>query len=55
MPLSTREVLAGDPALKYGPSVWLGVNPVGHAPVDASAGLPLADDGVLVVDAVVGD
>src|SRR5437762_11533555 len=54
MPLSIREVLAGDPGLKYGPSVWAGVNCVGHSSVDAAAGLPLtADDGVLVVDAAV--
>ncbi len=54
MPLSIKEVLAGDPGLKYGPSVWVGVNCVGHAPVDAAAGLTLAaDDGVLVVGAVV--
>src|SRR5437870_3531051 len=32
MPLSIREVLAGDPGLKYGPSVWAGVDcaMVGH-------------------------
>ena len=49
MPLSIRDVLAGDPALKYGPSVWIGVSWVGQAPVDAGARLPLAaDDGVLV-------
>jgi hypothetical protein len=54
MPLSIREVLAGDPGLKYGPSVWGGVNCVGHASVDAAAGLLLAAlDGVRVVDAVV--
>jgi len=54
MPLSIKEVLAGDPGLKYGPSVWVGVNCVGHAPVDAAAGLTLAaDDGVLVGGAVV--
>jgi len=54
MPLSIREVLAGDPGLKYGPSVWGGVNCVGHASVDAAAGPPLAVDGVWVVDALVG-
>jgi hypothetical protein len=54
MPLSIREVLAGDPGLKYGPSVWGGVISVGHASVDAAAGLPLAVDGVSVVDAMVG-
>jgi hypothetical protein len=55
MPLSIRDDLAGDPGLKYGPSVWDGVNCVGHASVDAAAGLPLAAvDGVWVVDAVVG-
>jgi len=54
MPLSISEVLGGDPGLKYGPSVWAGVNCVGHASVDAVAGLPLAaDDGELAVDAVV--
>src|SRR5213082_1904550 len=54
MPLSIREVLAGDPGLKYGPSVWAGVNCVGHASVDAAAGMPpAADDGEPVVDAVV--
>ena len=53
MPLSIREVLVGDPGLKYGPSVWGGVNCVGHASVDAATGLPLvAVDGVWV--AVVG-
>lgn len=55
VPLSINDVLAGDPALKYGPSVWVGVNAVGHVPVAATAGLPLAaEDGVLVVDAVAG-
>ena len=47
--------------MKYGPSVWAGVNCVGHASVDAAAGLPLAaddgelaaDDGELAVEAVV--
>jgi len=54
IPLSIREVLTGDPGLKYGPSVWAGVDCVGHASVDAAAGLRLAaDDGVLVVDALV--
>jgi len=54
MPLSISEVLGGDPGLKYGPSVWAGVNCVGHASVDAAAGLPLAaDDGEWAVDAVV--
>jgi hypothetical protein len=50
MPESTSEVRSGDPALKYGPSVWAGVGCPLHVP-DAED----AFDGGATLDDVAGD